>query len=93
MALCKEIELPNGQIGKYHIIDQILELNYETKYCSVILASYSTKESFELGEKFVDRNRQTYTNEDFIFDETQDIEPQLYVKLIEKGLFKDAAEC
>jgi hypothetical protein len=93
MALCKEIELPNGTIGRYHIIDEILELNYETKYCSVILASYTTKESFDLKEEFVDRNRETYTDEDFTFDETKDIEPQLYAKLIEKGLFKDATTC
>jgi hypothetical protein len=93
MALCKEILLPNGTTGKYHIIDEILELDYENKYCSVIVASYISKESFENKEEFVDRNRETYTDEDFTFDETKDIEPQLYAKLIEKGLFKDATEC
>jgi hypothetical protein len=93
MALCKEILLPNGQTGSYHIIDEILELDYEHKYCSFIIASYSSKESFENGVEFVDRNRETYSDEDFTFDETKDIEPQLYAKLIEKGLFKDATEC
>jgi hypothetical protein len=93
MALCKEILLPNGQTGSYHIIDEILELNYETKYCSFIVASYTSKESFENEKEFVDRNRETYSGEDFTFDETQDIESQLYAKLIEKGLFENATEC
>jgi hypothetical protein len=93
MALCKEILLPNGTTGSYHIIDEIIELDYENKYCSIGIASYVNKQAFENGEEFVDRNRETYSDEDFTFDETKDIEPQLYAKLIEKGLFKDATEC
>lgn len=93
MALCKEILLPNKTTGSYHIIDEILDLNYETKYCKVIVASYISKESFENGDEYVDRNKEIYADEDFTFVETEDIEPQLYAKLIEKGLFKDATEC
>lgn len=93
MALCKEILLPNGTIGNYHIIDEILMLDYERKICNVKVASYSSKESFENGDEPVDRNREAYNDENFTFIETEDIEPQLYNKLIEKGLFKDATEC
>ena len=93
MALCKEILLPNGTIGNYHIIDEILKLDYERKICNIVVASYISKESFENGDEPVDRNREVYNDEDFTFDETKDIEPQLYDKLIEKGLFKDATEC
>jgi hypothetical protein len=93
MALCKEILLPNGTIGNYHIIDEIRNLNFEQRLCFLIIASYTSKESFENGDEIVDRNREVYNYEDFTFDETKDIEPQLYVKLIEKGLFKDATEC
>ena len=51
------------------------------------------KLSFENGDEVVDRNKEVYNDEDFTFIETEDIEPQLYNKLIEKGLFKDATEC
>jgi hypothetical protein len=93
MALCKEILLPNGTIGNYHIISAILRLDYERKVCNIVVASYSSKESFENGDEIVDRNKEAYNEEDFTFIETEDIEPQLYNKLIEKGLFKDATEC
>lgn len=93
MALCKEILLPNGTTGSYHIIDEILMLDYERKICNVKVASYSCKDCFDKGEEPVDRNREVYNDEDFTFIETEDIEPQLYAKLIEKGLFQDATEC
>lgn len=93
MALCKEILLPNGTIGNYHIIDEILMLDYERKICNIKVASYLSKEFFENGDEPVDRNREAYNDEDFTFIETEDIEPQLYAKLIEKGLFENATEC
>lgn len=93
MALCKEILLPNGDTGNYHIIDEILALDYERKICNFIIASYISKESFENGDEPVDRNREVYNDEDFTFIETEDIEPQLYNKLIEKGLFENAKQC
>ena len=93
MALCKEILLPNGTVGNYHIIDEIRNLNFEQRLCFLIIASYTSKESFENGDEIVDRNREVYNEEDFTFIETEDIESQLYNKLIKKGLFKDATEC
>ena len=60
MALCKEILLPNGTTGNYHIIDEILRLDYERKICNVKVASYSSKESFENGDEPVDRNKEVY---------------------------------
>lgn len=93
MALCKEILLPNGELGCYHIISEIIRLDYEQKICNIKVSSYISKESFENGDEPVDRNRQVYNYEDFTFIETEDIEPQLYAKLIEKGIFQDAKQC
>lgn len=93
MALCKEILLPNGTVGNYHIIGEIVVLDFELKTSTIRVDSYLSKESFEKGDEPVDRNNQGYDGNDFTFIETEDIEPQLYAKLIEKGLFENAKQC